>query len=197
MATSAQAHVIWNVIIDEFHLQETFASKKWDTFLSLFLEEHAATHTLVLYYPWGVRYASDLLESIDALQMRSPLPVLVNAEHYTWKTPEVQKAMHSLKLQHVYMDAPHLPGLIKKSEYHTGRIAILRCTGRNAKSWFEPNLEERYCYSYSQPELCAIADRIIELRDDHKKVYVTLCNRPASATVANAIQLADELQKRM
>ena len=97
--------------------------------------------------------------------------------------------MKSLRLPQVFLDAPSLPGIVKDAAYHTGPLAILRCLGRNKRTWFEHKADERFEYAYSDAELYEIARRVKQLKEAHDEVCVLFCNRPAPAAIANALQL--------
>jgi hypothetical protein len=194
METHNHIHVIWRIVIDKFHLKDPFVSKEWQIFLALFNEKHCMAHTLILSYDWEVEFSYMLLEQIHNLKKTSGIMIYVDAEHYSWKAPKVQETMLSLRLPQVFHDAPCLPGLIKNVGYHVGSVAILRCIGRNRKSWFEPNVDERYAYTYLHEELHEIAKRSLILKEDHKEVLILFCNRPASSTINSALLLAHMLQ---
>ena len=183
--------IIWQVRIDEQHEARSLMGDDLAFFVRMLEESDAARHVLVFGFDHTATYNAKRLDEIESIRDSvSSVPIFLDTEHASWKSARVQSILTSLKLPHVFWDAPVLPGIVKDAVYNAGSIALLRCLGRNSRTWFEANAEERFHYEYSELELRTIAGRVLALKDEYERVFITFCNRPASAAMQNALQLS-------
>jgi uncharacterized protein YecE (DUF72 family) len=189
----SQAEIVWRIEVDDLHLKH-LESTAWHTFIDMIASTRAGER-FVLSFDRTVEYSDAVIDSIEKLRDASTVSVCLDTEHTSWKSNHVQSILKSLRLAHVFVDAPMLPAIVKDATYDAGKIACLRCVGRNGGSWFEPNPEQRFNYIYSNTELTQLAARISDLRGRYDQVYVTFNNRPAVAAWNNANQLASMLMR--
>jgi|GEM_PF-5350329 len=183
--------LVWHVTIDELHESKMFASDDLPLFVRTLEENSPERHTLVLAFDRTAEYDAKILDQIEAFRDSvTSIPVLLDTEHPSWKSTRIQAILKSLKLPHVFLDAPNLPGIVKDASYHTGRTAMLRCLGRNSRTVFEHKKEIRFEYSYTNEELRTISKRVKQLRQVYDKVFVTFCNRPGEQAIQNSIQFS-------
>lgn len=187
-----RAQLLWRIDINDLHLADTFSGADWQVFIHLLAASRSAQHMLVLAYDRSVEYSPEVLDSVERLRDATGLSIFLDTEHSSWKTMKVQSILRSLRLPHVSIDGPSLPGIVKDISYTTGNRAVLRCLGRNSRSWFEHG-HERYQYVYSAEEITQLAERVLHLREAVDTVYVTMQNRPAAAALTNATELARAL----
>lgn len=106
------------------------------------------------------------------------------------------------------IDQPAIGEAVEFKPVKTGDNLYIRFHGRNTKAWkgslgkfgkdqsYEEQ-SERYNYLYSPGELVEIEQKIKEVLDTVKKVFVILNNHPKGNAVANALELIHLLNERI
>ena len=106
------------------------------------------------------------------------------------------------------IDQPQIGEAIEFNPMAGNKIAYVRFHGRNTEAWRKSlnnfgkkqTYEERsarYEYLYSPGELIEISERIKEVYDKVKKVFVIMNNHPHGDAVANAFELLHLLKDRV
>ncbi|HOI29896.1 MAG TPA: DUF72 domain-containing protein [Melioribacteraceae bacterium] len=106
------------------------------------------------------------------------------------------------------IDQPSIGEAVEFKPLKAGENLYIRFHGRNTKAWKsslgnyskEKTYEEqneRYNYLYSPGELVEIEQKIKEVLDTVKKVFVILNNHPKGNAVANALELIHLLNERI
>jgi uncharacterized protein YecE (DUF72 family) len=183
-----RGYIAWHVRVEDMY-EQVFASDEWKQFMHALMHQSVERQMLILSLDDSIAYTPETLDILESFrdEVRSLICLLETSDN-SWKTPNVQRVLKSLKWSHVFLDAPPLYGIIKDVEYHVASIAYLRVLGRNSYTWFEPEAEERFAYHYTKEELQELATRIRQLRNVHDQVFVIFCNRPGA--FENVIELA-------
>jgi uncharacterized protein YecE (DUF72 family) len=189
-----RAQILWRITIDDLHLDKTFTQPDWQLFVSL-LASQPERHLLAVAFDRSIEYATEALDEFERFRDAAGMQIFLDTEHASWKTARVQSVLKSLKLPHVFIDGPTLPGIVKDVSYFAGGTVVFRCLGRNSRDWFEHG-QERYIHNYTAQEIDELAGRIRRLRDAVDTVYVIMHNRPAASAAKNVRELADVLVER-
>lgn len=106
------------------------------------------------------------------------------------------------------IDQPSIGEAVEFKPLKAGENLYIRFHGRNTKAWKSSlgnygkertyaEQNERYNYLYSPGELVEIEQKIKEVLDTVKKVFVILNNHPQGNAVANALELIHLLNERI
>ncbi len=125
----------------------------------------------------------------------------VEVRHKTWQGKKAKT------ITFCTIDQPQIGEAIEFNTVVGNKMAYIRFHGRNEEAWKKSlnkfgkkqTYEERsarYEYLYSPGELIEISERIKEVYDKVKKVFVIMNNHPHGDAVANAFELMHYLRDR-
>jgi uncharacterized protein YecE (DUF72 family) len=132
----------------------------------------------------------------------------VEVRHSSWNNKQVMELFKELNLTFCTIDQPQVGKSISFEPVITNDKAYIRFHGRNVEAWMQSinnygkkqTYEEqssRYKYLYSPGELVEIQQKIMEVREKVKEVYVIMNNHPAGDAVANAFELIHLLEEKI
>lgn len=125
----------------------------------------------------------------SALAEMESAPLAVEFRHRTWGHPSTLEGLRDRNVTLAVPDAPDLPDLYHSPPAATTRTGYFRLHSRDASKWYA-GAAERYDYSYSEPELNAVAGNWAELADQVDRVYAFFnnCHRGQAAENAEAFR---------
>jgi uncharacterized protein YecE (DUF72 family) len=128
----------------------------------------------------------------------SAYPLAVEFRHQSWLEDGVLAFFRENSLIWANIDQPLVSASLPLTALVTGRdTAYLRLHGRNARDWFSgQGRDARYDYSYSTVELGRLAEVVMRLKEQAKKVFVSGNNHYKGSAVKNLLQLKEILLKR-
>jgi uncharacterized protein YecE (DUF72 family) len=150
-------------------------------------------------FPYSFHNTEENRKYLVDLKARLPeFPLAVEVRHRSWQQRAVRDFLADAGLEFVNIDQPLVSYPMGATRWVTGRLGYLRCHGRRKEAWFEfgEDRQARYDYLYPPEELEELAQRVRELQEKAKEVYVVFNNHPAGQAVANALELARELLGR-
>ena len=107
--------------------------------------------------PANRRYLADLLDALPGL------PLVVEFRHASWAHEKVFAELERRKVSLALVDEPNLPGLFPALDVTTNpELFYVRFHGRNARGWRSGQMNEKFDYSYSEPELREWVERRVE-----------------------------------
>lgn len=106
------------------------------------------------------------------------------------------------------IDQPSIGKAVEFNPIKAGKNLYIRFHGRNTKAWKKSLLNvgkeqsyeqqsERYNYLYSPGELVEIEQKIKEVIDTVKKIFIIMNNHPQGNAVANAFEMIHFLRERI
>ncbi|WP_422646892.1 DUF72 domain-containing protein [Actinoalloteichus caeruleus] len=143
------------------------------------------------WFPIGRRNKQYLLEC----QRRcAPVPVCVEFRNHTWMSEDNQREtlgfLSDHALPYVCVDMPQgYPNSIPPVLAATADLAVVRFHGHSEK-WTSRDVQERFGYHYSGPELAEWAPRITDLAQRADRTHVVMNNCHADYAHTNAQQLS-------
>lgn len=196
-----ELEVFWHTgIVDLSSAFRFFARPEWAAFVSNLAEQRLNTamrHTIAIALDRSIAYtAADLKQLITIWeQIEELIPCVLAFEHSSWKKAE--DILTKTKVPRIELDAPKLPGIIKRISGEDRKRSYLKLVGRNAKAWLLHDREERFCHSYTDDELRQVAQRVLELRSHSEEVAVLFANYPSDAALCNARAFRSIMQANM
>ena len=117
------------------------------------------------------------------------IPVVVEMRNIQWQNEKVYTALRERKVGWCITDNPNLKNLPKTEYIWTSEIAYIRFHSRNAEMWYKGDNVSRYDYQYSDVELQAFVNPILELLKHTKIVQLFFNNHAKSHAAVNAKKL--------
>ncbi|MEA2641213.1 MAG: hypothetical protein QOF51_2607 [Chloroflexota bacterium] len=113
----------------------------------------------------------------------------VELRHRSWTaSPEAAALLRRHGVSLVHVDEPKF-ATSARDVPQTGPLGYFRFHGRNFKEWWTGDRETRYDYLYTPKEQSQLAQRILEVAEVTRNVYVTYNNHYGAKAIANALQL--------
>lgn len=139
-------------------------------------------------------YLNRLLEIFDGYEK------FVEVRHSSWENEKAFSTLTENRICLCTIDQPIIGRAVEFKPIITSDTAYIRFHGRNVEAWKQSinnygkkqtseQQNERYKYLYSPGELVEIEQKIKEVYDNVKKVFVIMNNHPSSYGVANAFEL--------
>jgi len=133
--------------------------------------------------------------------------IFVEVRHSSWQNKSAHQFLFENKVSLCTIDQPEIGKSISFNPVITNDKAYLRFHGRNEEAWKnsinnfgkKQTYEEqssRYDYLYSPGELTEIDQKLREIYDKVKEVFVIMNNHPGGKAVANAFELIHLLRRK-
>jgi uncharacterized protein YecE (DUF72 family) len=171
---------------------------------------------ILIQFPYSFAFTSATAEYIQKLsEIFQNYNKFVEVRHKSWNNSEVYKFFSELDLTFCTIDQPQIGEAISFEPVITNQRAYLRFHGRNKEAWLnsirsfgkeKPSEDPdeaykqqslRYDYLYTPGELIEISQKIKEVYDKVKEVFIIMNNHPQGKGVANAFELIHLLNERM
>jgi len=145
---------------------------------------------LLSQFPWSFKHSPANMDYIKAMRDRLPsVPLVVEFRHESWLSAETYNVLRAENIIYSCVDEPRLNGLLPPQNVTTSdEIGYVRLHGRNAKHWWNGGAL-RYDYSYSEKELNDWADRLKNMSQNARKIFVLFNNCHLGQAAQNAIAL--------
>jgi uncharacterized protein YecE (DUF72 family) len=153
------------------------------------LQERGCLHGLLAQFPFRFRNTQPNRAFVAGLRDRFPdQPLYVEFRHNGWILEATFDWLRNLGIGYVAVDEPQLSGLVPPVAQATTDVGYVRLHGRNEQTWFDagPETGDRYDYLYRDAELREWAQRIRDLAQDTRHVFVFFNNCHAGKAPANA-----------
>ena len=143
---------------------------------------------LLIQFPYSFKRTIDNLDYLNQLQQTFQEYLLaVEFRHSSWNDDEIISFFQKNKLVWVNIDQPvisqSLPLTAVMTHPHT---TYFRLHGRNYKHWFgKSGRDARYDYDYSSIELSSIGEKIKNLGQMAKKIFISGNNHYKGSAVKN------------
>jgi len=145
---------------------------------------------VLFQFPESFHYDKNERLYLDKLlKEMSDIPVVVELRNTKWQNEQVYNSLRERKVGWCITDNPNLPNLPKLDYVCTGDITYIRFHGRNAGMWYTGDNITRYDYMYSDIELQAFVNPILELLKHTKIVAFFFNNHAKSHATINAKKL--------
>jgi uncharacterized protein YecE (DUF72 family) len=155
---------------------------------------------LFQFPPWFTARESSRRAVLDAAARCRPLRVAVEFRHMSWFDGDERRAtldfLRRHDLPYVVVDMPQghrssVPPVLAA----TSDLAVVRFHGRSAR-WTSTDIDEKFGYLYSEPELAAWATDLRALATQTTETHVLLNNCCADNSQRNAARLIELLDGR-
>jgi uncharacterized protein YecE (DUF72 family) len=155
---------------------------------------------LFQFPPWFTARASSRQTLLDVVARCRPLRAAVEFRHASWFAGDDGRAtLHFLRthdIPYVAVDMPQghrssVPPVVAA----TSDLAVVRFHGRSDR-WTSTDIDEKFAYLYSEPELAGWASKLRELAEQTEQTHVLLNNCCADNSQRNAARLMELLDHR-
>ncbi|MGC1370528.1 MAG: DUF72 domain-containing protein, partial [Candidatus Sulfotelmatobacter sp.] len=161
---------------------------------------------LLIQFPISFKNTSLNREYIERLLRQFiEYPRVVEVRHSSWNDPATLASFTQENIGFCNIDQPLLGRSLAPTEHVTSAIGYIRLHGRNYEHWFADQssadqgsdsdnrkpatVNDRYNYLYSERELSAWKDRILNIAEKAQATYVITNNHFESKAGVNALEL--------
>ena len=158
------------------------------------LREASKLLGLLAQFPYSFQFNDENLDYLDRLtDALAPETLAVEFRHDSWNRSEVLDFFRRKNLIWTNIDQPLISSSLPLTACLThADTSYFRLHGRNYRNWFSgAGRDARYDYLYSAPELNQIAEAILRLKDQAKKIFVSGNNHYKGSAVKNLLQLKE------
>jgi uncharacterized protein YecE (DUF72 family) len=160
---------------------------------------------LLLQFPYSFKLDKENANHVkNLLEIFSGYDKFVEVRHKSWFIERFFEFISRNRSSLCAIDQPVLGEAIEFSPVCAGDNLYIRFHGRNHKAWAKSinnfgtsqsyeQQSERYDYLYSPGELTEIEQKVKEVLDAVKKVFIIFNNHPHGDAVANALELLNML----
>jgi len=177
------------------------------------LKEAGKYDGLLLQFPGGFRRTPENRRHLAALrELFHDEPMWVEFRHDSWLTEGLEDSLREHRIGYCAVDEPDLPGLVPPVVMATTPDAYVRFHGRNAANWWggRPGAAtapaarggapatrggDRYDWDYTKDELGSWMQRITQLAEQSRRVYLFFNNCHAGQAARSA-KLMQELLRQ-
>ncbi len=156
------------------------------------LVERGLLGAVLIQFPWKYRrtdaHRRHLARIVDAF---SSLPLCVEFRHESWHQPTVLATLQDRGIAFCNVDQPLFPNSLQPTNEVTAPLAYVRFHGRNKDNWFREGAgrDARYDYLYDEGELAPWNQRISQMLERAKEVYVVTNNHFRGQAIVNAFDI--------
>lgn len=164
---------------------------------------------LLIQFPYSFALTKENANHVkNLLDIFSEYDKFIELRHNSWLIERFFNFVSSNKSSLCTIDQPVIGKSVEFNPVTAGDNLYIRFHGRNTKAWkaslgnfgkpqtYEEQ-SERYDYLYSPGELVEIEQKIKEVLDTVKKVFIIMNNHPHGNAVANALELLHMLNERL
>jgi uncharacterized protein YecE (DUF72 family) len=156
--------------------------------------------SLLLQFPFSFHRTAENTEYLEKLLARfGDYPLAIEVRHASWNDAEIFAILREHGAGFCNIDQPIIGRSLEPSEESTAPIGYFRLHGRRYDTWFTDDPEvpshERYNYLYSTEELKPWADRIRNVAEETRNVFVITNNHYLGKAVVSALQLISMLKQ--
>ncbi len=164
---------------------------------------------LLIQFPYSFSLTKENANRVKGLfDIFSEYEKFIELRHNSWMMERFFNFVSENNASLCTIDQPVIGKAIEFNPIAAGENLYIRFHGRNTKAWknslgkfgqtqtYEEQ-SERYDYLYSPGELIGIEQKIKEILDTVKKIYVIMNNHPHGNAVANALEMLHLLNERI
>jgi len=145
---------------------------------------------VLFQFPESFHYEKEERLYLDLLlKEMTDVPIVVEMRNTKWQNEQVYNALRERNIGWCITDNPNLSNLPKLDFISTSDIAYIRFHGRNASMWYTGDNVTRYDYQYSDMELRAFVNPVLELLKHTRIVALFFNNHAKSHATVNAKKL--------
>lgn len=164
---------------------------------------------LLIQFPYSFPFSLSAAQYIQILnEIFKEHNQFVEVRHSSWNRAEAFDFFKQLDVSLCTIDQPEIGRAVQFNPLLTNEKAYIRFHGRNVEAWIksinnfskEQSYEqqsERYKYLYSPGELTETLQKIRELYDKVKEIYIIMNNHPQGNAVANAFEMMHMLNNQI
>ncbi|MHC4660204.1 MAG: DUF72 domain-containing protein [Planctomycetota bacterium] len=164
------------------------------------LREEGRLGAVLVQYAWSFENTGDSRAALHKLsEAFSGESLVLEVRHASWNTDAALDFIRDNGFSFANIDQPEASKSITGTSHLTGPIGYIRLHGRNREAWFDRDSgrDEKYNYLYSRAELEWWVERVQKVRKDAKTTYIILNNHFKGKSLANALQIAALLGKKV
>ncbi|MGE5341274.1 MAG: DUF72 domain-containing protein [Candidatus Omnitrophota bacterium] len=151
---------------------------------------------LLVQYPYSFKLInSNLKYMVSLADIFKEYTQAIEFRHNSWNREEVFHIFKEKNLIWVNIDEPVISQSLPLTSVMTHPdTSYFRLHGRNYKNWFTEGRDDRYNYLYNNTELTEIAQKVKELKEMAKKIFISGNNHYKGSAVQNLLELKKLLE---
>ena len=155
---------------------------------------------VLLQFPFSFHRDAETITYLASLLQRfADYPLAVELRHASWCDAEILALLREHHAAFCNIDQPVIGRSLQPSAESTSAIGYVRLHGRRYDTWFDddPSIpqHERYNYLYPTDELAPWTERIRNIAEKTRDVFVIANNHYLGKAVVNALQLISLLTR--
>ena len=154
---------------------------------------------LLAQFPGGFRRTPEHRRFLVGLRERlGEEPLFVEFRHDSWLTPELEPSLREHRIGYCAVDEPVLPHLVPPVTMLTTEDAYIRFHGRNAANWWGSSRGgggDRYDYDYRPEELGEWVQKVTDLAERARRIYLFFNNCHAGQAARSAKLMQEMLRQ--
>jgi uncharacterized protein YecE (DUF72 family) len=153
---------------------------------------------LLMQFPISFKNTNENRDYLESLLQRfKDYPQVVEVRHDSWANENILRYFAEKGVAFCNIDQPKLGKSIRPTEHVTSDIAYVRLHGRNYDQWFEhEKSSDRYNYLYTEKELAAWKDKVVNVAQKAKVTFVVANNHFQGKAAVNALELKHMLTQQ-
>ncbi|MFH0882513.1 MAG: DUF72 domain-containing protein [bacterium] len=151
---------------------------------------------LLAQFPASFRANASAKQYIHLIHSHTgEIPLFVEFRHLEWDTDDAVAFCQDEGLGWVTVDLPPIRSLMGARPAVTSSTGYVRFHGKNAKTWYHPELGDRYDWTYSEEELRNWLPRLRALVDRAEETYLFFNNCHAGQAIKSAALMREILRQ--
>ena len=151
---------------------------------------------LLAQFPASFRANEAAKQYIKQIHSRvGKIPLFVEFRNLDWDSDDAVAFCRDEGVGWVTVDLPPVRTLMGARPAVTSSTGYVRFHGRNAKTWYNPELGDRYDWDYSEDELRTWLPRLMALVDRAEETYLFFNNCHAGQAIKSAALMRELLRQ--
>lgn len=161
------------------------------------LQESGKLLGVLAQFPASFKYSDEHVGYLRHLrELIKETRLCVEFRDRSWVSDYMRKMMRDEEMTWIVPDEPPLPNLLAPELFATSDILYVRLHGRNERTWYDPQVGDRYDYHYSQTQLTEWGQRLLEYKEEISGGYLFFNNCHLGQAVKNATWLFQWIRDR-
>lgn len=155
------------------------------------IQQSGRLGAVLIQFPYSFHLNSKNLDYLKQLfKALEGSPLVVEVRHRSFLHKEFFDLLRRCEVGFVNLDQPPVSYSLGPTAENTGPVAYVRFHGRNSAAWFDEHSsrDERYNYCYAGDELDEWVNRVEQLSNSARVVYVIFNNHFRGQEVVNALE---------
>jgi len=159
------------------------------------LAEVSKMQGFLAQFPWAFKKNKLNLDYLaKCRELFGDFPFFVEFRNKSWIDEETFDFLKNENIGFCCVDEPQIEGLVPTVARATTEVGYIRFHGRNSAGWWD-GMKDRYNYLYSEDQLKEWLEKIKNMKESTKKIYLFFNNCPNAQAAKNAQMMKKLLEE--